>query len=384
MTSMKVQAMASGSLVPRSVIDACAFHEWPTTNALTPYMPEAWRELILRPSDPSGPAKIKTQPLFVNPRGGKLASAFTAPGLPAASDRDLVTEQLFNDHERGLVVLGYDEGLLGAGNTNYYVARTVATAANDWTAQEWLADEDRFLGMILVASSLPEDAAAEIRRCGQNERFAAVAIGANGMSRPFGHPVYRPIFAACVEMELPVVIQTGSDNMADMTTPPVAGGLPATYGEYRAMSMHSHMSHLASMLVQGVFEEFPRLRVLLVGGGMAWIPSWLWRLDYFYKSSDQDAPWLRQLPSEYFREHVRVSTGGLELPARPEHLKVALRLLPYFDQLLMYASCYPNEDAESPGEIAGRIPEDWKDRVMHDNARDFFRMPSTVVAPTAV
>jgi predicted TIM-barrel fold metal-dependent hydrolase len=311
-----------------------------------------------------------------------MPAAYPLKG-PPGSDRDLLMSDLFKDGVRGRVVLGYDEGILVTGLANHYMARAVVAAANDWTAGEWLNTDDRLFGLILISSSIPAEAAAEIRRCGQNPRFVGVAMGVNVLSRPFGHPIYYPIYDACVELGLPVVIQVGSEGDPEQVTPPIAGGLPATYAEYRALSSQGHMSHLVSMLIQGVFERFPKLRVLLVGGGAAWLPGWLWRVDYFYKTADQEAPWLRQLPSDYFREHVRVSTGSLETPADPAHLATALRTFPGFDRILMYTSCYPNADSESPDEVAKRLPAEWHGHVFRENALDFYRWPARAMDPAA-
>lgn len=359
-----------------AIIDACAFHEWPSAHALGPHFSPAWREVLIRPHDHGGPVAFKTSNLYRNPLGDKLAAAYPASG-PAASDRMLIAEHLLAGGARERVVLGYDEGLLATSFINYYVATVVCAAANDWTAEEWLARDRRLYGLILVTSALPTEAAAEIRRSGRNDRFVGVAIGANGLNRPFGHPIYHPIYEACHEMGLPLVIQVGSDSAADQVTPPVAGGLPATYGEYRALSSSSQMSHLVSMLIQGVFERYPGLKLMLVGGGAAWLPGWLWRLDYMYKTGESEAPWMKRLPSEYFSRHVRVSTGSLEAPADPARLAKALATFPGFDDLLVYTSCYPNEDCESPAAIAARLPDSWHPKVFRGNALDFFRWPAS-------
>jgi uncharacterized protein len=368
------------------LIDGYAFHEWPGLAALSPYLDEGWRTLLTRPGDAAGPAVVKTQFLYQNPKGAKLASAYaTAAGTvrldregrpmkaPAASDRDLVRAQLFDQLGRGRAVLGWDEAFLSAGYANHYVAETLCRAANQWTADEWLSRDDRFGGVVLISTAIPERAIAEIRRCGADPRFVAVAMGPNTLSRPFGHPIYHDIYAACAELDLPVVIQVGSDNIADSVTPPVSGGLPATYGEYRALATHSHMSHLANMVIQGVFERFPTLRVLLVGGGATWLPGWLWRLDYFYKTSQREAPWLTRLPSEYVLTNVWLSTDGLEQPAKTEQLHAALAMLRHADERIVYTSCYPNEDYEEPGEIAARLPGGWAPNVFRENALRLFR-----------
>jgi predicted TIM-barrel fold metal-dependent hydrolase len=279
-------------------------------------------------------------------------------------------------------VLGYDDALLTTAFTNLHAARAMVRAANDWTAQEWLARDPRLHGLIMVQSSVPEEAAAEIRRVGEDERMVGVALGANGLSTPFGHLVYHPIYAAACELDLPLVLQVG-DSATTATSPPVAGGLPSTYGEYRALGMHAHMSHVATMIIQGVFERFPTLRLVLVGGGASWLPGYLWRLNYWHKAAQQSAPWLTRLPSDYFRDHIWVTTYQLEVSPAPERLATVLGTLPWIDRNLLYASGYPNRDAAEPSEVAARLPEAWHAGVFAGNAEACFRWPTRAGAATA-
>jgi predicted TIM-barrel fold metal-dependent hydrolase len=52
-----------------------------------------------------------------------------------------------------------------------------------------------------------------------------------------------------------------------------------------------------------------------------------------------------------------------------------LKTIPNIENLLMYASGWPNADFEDPDEVAARLPEAWRDKIMRGNAEDFFRWP---------
>ena len=248
-------------------------------------------------------------------------------------------------------------------------------AGNEWTADHWLAADERLHALILVATALPEHAAAEIRRAGQDPRMVGVSLGANGLGRPFGHPVYHPIYEAAVELDLPVVIQVGSDAATDQLTKPVAGGLPSTHAEYTALGSHALATHVASLIGQGVFDLFPTLRVLLVAGGLTWIPGYLWRFDYWHHMNGRETPWLSQLPSEYFLEHVSVTTYDAERTPTPEQLAQALGALPGLERSLVYASGYPSATAARPADAAARLPAGWHDALFRENAQRLFRWP---------
>jgi predicted TIM-barrel fold metal-dependent hydrolase len=364
---------------PTGLVDGCAFHAWRSTEDLVRYMDEAWYELLMRPNDPAGAANLRGGWQYGNPGAASNLAALSVGvtrevGAVAASDPDEVAASLPANAER--VVLGYDTVLASTVFPMPYVTREVMRAVNDWTSQEWLKHDDRFYGMVLVSTLMPTEAAAEIRRAGQDLRMVAVALGCNGLGRPFGDPAYLPVIEAAAELDLPLVVQVGSDGATGVTTAPLGGGPPATVAEYRALGGHSQMTHVASLIIGGVFDRFPNLKVLLVGGGAAWAPSLAWSMDYGYRGRQHTVPWMKRLPSEYFADHVRISTCSLERVPSREALAQALGVLP-MSSMLVYTSCTPGLEAANPDEVADRLPEDWHHNVFSANAEELFRWPSS-------
>ena len=124
-----------------------------------------------------------------------------------------------------------------------------------------------------------------------------------------------------------------------------------------------------------MFNRFPTLQVLLMGGGAAWLAPWLWKMNYWYKMTQAAYPWIDRLPSEYLVDHIRVSTHSLEQPPQPERLARALAVLEDVDRVLVYTSGYPDEDWETPPQLERRLPAEWHERVFRTNAEAFFRWP---------
>lgn len=355
---------------PRSTgaVDACVFHEWSSIEEIAPYIEGGWRDLLTT----LPPRQIQPRPLYSNPLGGKREETYPAQGSIGLS-YEVFADEILDNRAAGRVVLGYDESILLTASASFHAAKSVIRAINTWTQEDWLARDERLHGLILVSGSMPDVAAEEIRRLGADDRMVGVAIGANALNLTFGHPAYRPILKAAAEQGLPIVLQASSDLAASLLTAPVAGGQATMYGEYQALNTHSPMSHLAAMIIQGVFEELPELKVLVVGGGVTWVPGYVWRLDYAHRFNHQSSPWLKREPSEYFRDHVKIATYQLEQAPSREQLEAVLTSAPWMQSSLVYTSGYPNSDSLTPELVASRLPAGWTDDVLRTNADGLFR-----------
>lgn len=251
---------------------------------------------------------------------------------------------------------------------NPYLAAELARAANEWMVEQVLPRESRLLGSILVATHLPQLAAEEIRQRAQHRQMRQVVVASNALGRTLGHPVYRPIVEACAETALPLAVESGT--VLDAGREATAGGSVGTDLERRVLASESLMTHLLGLVSNGVFESFPDLRVVLSGGGIAWLASVLWRLDVNFKGVHREIPWVTSTPSETVAEHVRLTTFPIE-EAPPGELA---KLVEFAGgpQLLVYGSGGPGDDAEPVARILAVLPEEWAEPVVHGNARALY------------
>jgi predicted TIM-barrel fold metal-dependent hydrolase len=134
-------------------------------------------------------------------------------------------------------------------------------------------------------------------------------------------------------------------------------------------------SQLMSLIVEGVFEQFPGLRVVLAAGGVTWLPSLIWRLDKEWKGLRREIPWVRQLPSEYIRRHVRLTLQPADVPP------AAVQWQQMFDQLegtdlLLFGSDYPYCSITPPEQLLpASLSDAARRRILAENARAFYRLP---------
>ena len=83
-------------------------------------------------------------------------------------------------------------------------------------------------------------------------------------------PHYVPLYEAAEANGLPIVVHpTGAEgNLYE--APRLAGGLPDTYPERHALLLQPGQAILASMIFGGVFERFPKLKLVLSEYGFTW------------------------------------------------------------------------------------------------------------------
>lgn len=363
MAAASKQASYSGP-----IIDSDVHHTWRDDDELASYMDPRWRDYVgqdgvrvpLHPAQPTYPHITGRSRLENYPEGG---------GHPG-SDYLLLRDQLLDAFDIRRAVLNYDIGL-NAGMSNPYLAAALATAANRWSMEQWLEKDDRLCSAILVAPELPQEAVKEIERASQHDRMVTVLVVPNAMGKPFGHPHYHPIYEAAADAGLPISIHHGGEFSAGAAYL-FGGGFPNTRFEFHTCSPEALMHHFVSFITHGVFEKYPSLRLLLIEGGVAWFPWLLTSLDARYSTLRQESPWVKQLPSEYVKGRVFLTTQPLELSPKPDQLLNLLELVDGIEDMLLFATDYPHWDADDPHYIARRLPKSWQTKMFFENAATFY------------
>ena len=70
------------------------------------------------------------------------------------------------------------------------------------------------------------------------------------------------------------------------------------------------MQTLATLIIDGVFERFPRLKWGVIEQGASWVPGWMRQLDSAFEAFRRSEERLRNLslrPSEYVRRQLRAT-----------------------------------------------------------------------------
>jgi predicted TIM-barrel fold metal-dependent hydrolase len=332
---------------------------------LLEYLPSEWREYARRWTDSDGlEALLAPEYRPVSPV--QDPDARPSDRAPAGADPQVLGDALSAER----IILNQGKLLSLSGVPHWELADAFATAANDWLVERWLPTDVRFVGSITVANQVPDRAAREIRRMAKEPRMVQVAMGANGIGHAFGHPLFDPIYEAAVDCGLPVAIHAGAHGGVNPS--PTGGGRVSFYIEHEVLSLQVLMTALASLIAGGALERFPDLKIIFQGGGVAWIPGFLWRYEADYMGVHREIPWARHRPLEYFQSHIRVSTESLEYAARNAQLVNALADVGG-EETLLFSSDYPRVRwRRAAAEVAARFPASWLAGIFCQNALTTF------------
>lgn len=346
-----------------NLIDCDIHNELNSLHDLEPYLTDFWCDYINESAfvGPDAADYPPNAPLTARP------DAQIHPDMKPGGEVEITREQVLN---RSSV----DIGILTCG---YWVqsvhhpdlAAALATALNHWQIDHWLEKEPRFRASIVVPSQLPEMAVKEIERFGDHPGFVQVLLPVRSEA-PYGNRRFDPIYEAAVRHDLAIGIHYGGAA----GHPPTPSGWPSTFVEEYAAMAQVFQSQVMSLIIEGVFSRFPDLRVALIEGGFTWIPSLMWRMDKEWKGLRHNIPWVKQPPSDYMRQHIRLTTAPLDGPGDPSHLLQIIEQMES-DEMLMFASDYPHWHADDPDALfLGEMPEMLKTNIRVENARQFYRL----------
>ncbi len=186
----------------------------------------------------------------------------------------------------------------------------VARASNDELAAAVRKFPDRLAGMVAIAPQDPSAAAKEIERCIRTLGLHGVILNSHVHGEYLDAQKYWDIFAAAEACNAAIYIHpnTPSDRMI---APFLEAGLDGAifgFGVETAL-------HVLRLIVSGVFDRFPKLRVVIGHMGEA-LPYWLFRLDYMYRATINSKRYpqlkpVRGLPSDYLRQNIYVTCSGM-------------------------------------------------------------------------
>ncbi len=247
-----------------------------------------------------------------------------------------------------------------------------ATRAHNRAMRDFVANDDRLMGVAVVPLNDPESALAEVDFVLEAGLEAVwVPHHAAGARSP-GHVDLWPFWERLADAGLPFLLHVGGAPLqldpvwSNTGRDPVRdwmGGGENVRSKDMAVMHQGPETFLSVMVMDGIFERFPKLRGASVELGAGWVPAMLERLDWVVRSwsrVDQYLAELDRVPSDTLREQMAFTPFAFE--------DIGMLTDTSHDDLYLFSSDYPH--VEGGKDPIGRFEKSLGDRP--DQVRDRF------------
>ncbi|MGH7326149.1 MAG: amidohydrolase family protein [Candidatus Rokuibacteriota bacterium] len=309
-------------------------------------------------------------------RGRILAEAGFASGTQT---RPSNPHQRREDQERDGVqaeiiygIIGISRGLFShSGIADHETLTAVYRAYNEYVAEFNRSIPGRFYGLGCLPNHDAERAAATVRQCAQLGLKGAVFVPW-GSARPVWHEMWEPMWSAAEETGLVISFHVFEGGAATVGYEVQGIKRPDVIGAWTVVAPLQMDEICVSVILSGVCERHPRLRLVLGESGIGWIPYVLERLDDTYEERLADDLGLPLPPSAYFKRQM-YATFQKDLHG----VRAMAHIAP---DNVMWGSDYPHRDGTWPfsqkaiEEQFRDIPEAVAGKILGDNARRVYRI----------
>ena len=295
---------------------------------------------------------------------------------PAAYDPRLYIEESESDGVWGSVIYP-SQGLVLYSVPNTEVVSAAMKAYNNWLAEFCSEDTSRLKGIAMVNVDDLDDAAAELVRCRDLGLAGALVTVAPPSWAPFRSRDYDRFWATAQDIEMPLSLHVGTDR-ADPRLGAAAFKLNVKDVPPAMFINKDYQVRLAlgDLILSGVFERFPKLRIGAVEHELSWIPFFLDQMNYTYTDRPVRGDWYRfknkaTLPSDYWYANC---FAGFQEDA------IGLRNRDVIGvDTLMWGSDYPHTESTFPrsrqivAQILAEVPADEITKIVSSNCAKLYR-----------
>ena len=247
-------------------------------------------------------------------------------------------------------------------------ATSLAKTANDRLAEVIRKHPDRFAGLASFAPQDPKTAAKEIDRAINRLKLNGLIVNSHTNGEYLDDKKYWPIFEAAAAAKAAIYIHPR--NMPD----PCSFMLDADVnlaGAIWGFQMETGL-HAMRLIVGGVFDQFPDLKIVLGHMGEA-LPYWPYRIDYMYRAYTRGQGKLKKMPSQYLKDNFVITTSGMNTHSV---LKYCVEVLG--SDRILFAIDYPYQESEESANFmnSAPLPPEDCEKIAHGNAEKLFHIPA--------
>ena len=250
---------------------------------------------------------------------------------------------------------------------------------NDWLSEFCAYNRKRLVGIALISLEDIGQAVRELERCARLGLRGASIAGYAPEERPYSSREYEPFWAAAQDLGMPVslhVITASGRSPHGIASKQIgqsdkdAPGI-GTVGGYMFMTADVQQS-LFVIVLSGVLERFPKLKLVSAENDTGWIPHFMYRMDHAYEKYGKlgGIHDFELKPSDYLRR---------QLWATFQDDPTATVTYQFFGaDRFMWANDFPHSDSTWPHsqEVIRRdfasVPEEVRRKIVCDNAAKLY------------
>ena len=201
--------------------------------------------------------------------------------------------------------------LLARDNMDPQLSLALCQAYNNWIHEFCQASPDQLKFVAMLPPHEVHLACAELLRCVTDLDAVGSFMRPNLVNGHYWHSNYwDPLYSLHEELDVTWGFHEGTGAWNSH--------MNVLYGEnrfYRHVASHwiEMQQALIAMIIGGVFEFHPKLRVGFLEAQNSWVPGILSRIEWDYPQyRDSHAPYLSLTPKEYFRRNCWAAVEGSE------------------------------------------------------------------------
>nr|PZN76735.1 MAG: hydrolase [Pseudomonadota bacterium] len=244
----------------------------------------------------------------------------------------------------------------------------LATLANDRLAEIIARHPGRFAGLATFAPQAPKRAVKEMERAVRELKLNGFILNSHTNGEYLDDPKYWPILEAAEALDRCIYIHPRAPSNG-MKGPLQFYGMDSAMWGYGV----EVGTHAVRMMVSGVFDRFPKLKICIGHMGEA-VHFWLWRINFMNSRAQRigRAPKTQLTMDEYFRRNFVITTSGVE-----DHLALEYSVKKLGADSVMWAIDYPYQPTAPAVEFMDTAPlsDEDKAKVYHRNAERIFHIP---------
>ncbi len=245
-------------------------------------------------------------------------------------------------------------------------------AYNRWL-QTFCADSpNRLFGLAMTAVRDVDSAIEDFRRAKQMGMVGMMMPGFPGYE-DYDHPDYDALWQCASDLDLPVCFHILTARGGGIYDKPRGHPINTFLGIIRAVQ-----DVVGTMVLGGVFERNPKLKLVCAEGDAGWMPHYRYRMDHaaFNHAQNGIIRGLSKLPSEYLKSNVWMTfqDDWVAFQAVAAGMMDASQLL--------WANDFPHTDSTWPrsqsllAQHTGALSEAQRQAIMRDNVAGVFNLPA--------